>query len=158
MTAFAKGVEMGADFIELDVQMTKDGVPVVIHDNTVDRTTDGYGNITTYTLEELKSLDAGSWFSKEFAGERIPTFDEVLVELGGKTNILIELKSPEYYPGIEEKVANALKEHNLVMANSHQIVIQSFNHESVKKSKELLPEIPHGVLVGKDWENVSDNS
>ncbi|KGR79859.1 glycerophosphodiester phosphodiesterase [Ureibacillus manganicus] len=156
MAAFTMSVEMGADYIEFDVQMTKDGIPVVIHDLTVDRTTNGYGSLNTYTLDKLKSLDAGSWFSKEFAGETIPTLDEVLTEFGGKISILIELKFPEVYPGIEVKVANALKEHNLVSANSNQIIIQSFNHESIKLSKELLPDIPHGVLVRNDWKGVSD--
>ncbi len=156
MAAFAKGVEMGADYIEFDVQMSKDGIPIIIHDNSLDRTTNGSGHISAYTLEELKTLDAGSWFGKEFAGETIPTFDEVLDQFGGKINILIELKYPELYPGIEEKVAHALKEYNLVKTNSDEIIIQSFNHASVKKSKELLPEIPHGVLVGKDWKYVSD--
>ncbi|CAM5215192.1 Glycerophosphoryl diester phosphodiesterase OS=Ureibacillus acetophenoni OX=614649 GN=SAMN05877842_105182 PE=4 SV=1 [Ureibacillus acetophenoni] len=156
MAAFAKGVEMGADYIEIDVQMSKDGIPIIIHDDSLDRTTNGTGNINDYTLEELKSLNAGSWFGKEFSGETIPTFDEVLEEFGGKVSILIELKYPEIYPGIEEKVAKALKEHKLIENNSDKIIIQSFNHASVQKSKQLLPEILHGVLVGKDWGEVSD--
>lgn len=156
MAAFRKGVDMHSDFIEIDVQLSKDGVPIIIHDDTLDRTTDGEGSVSAYTLKELKSLDAGSWFGEEYSNERIPTLDEVLEEFGGKISILVELKSPELYPGVEEKVASALKDHHLVNSNKNDIIIQSFNHASIQKSKELLPEIPHGVLVGNNWANVSD--
>lgn len=157
MAAFEKAVEMGADYIEIDVQMSRDGVPIIIHDDTLDRTTDGEGSLSVYTLEELKELDAGSWFDEEFAGETIPTLDEVLKEFGGRINILLELKSPEYYPGIEEKVVESIKRYNLAEPGNNEIIIQSFNHASVMKSKELLPQVPHGVLVGKDWKNVTDD-
>lgn len=155
MPAFTKGVEMGADYIEIDVQMSKDSIPIIIHDRTLNRTTNGKGKVSDYTLKELKLLDAGSWFGEEFTGETIPTLNEFLGEFGGKINILIELKYPELYPGIEEQVANVLMEHKLVKPDSIEVIIQSFNHESIKKSKELLPEIPHGVLVGKDWRRIS---
>ena len=102
LAAFDKAVEMQADYIEIDVQLSKDDLPVVIHDDTLDRTTNGTGNISAYTLQELKSLDAGSWFDKKYAGEKIPSLNEVLEMYGEKINILIELKSPELYPGVEE--------------------------------------------------------
>jgi len=156
MTAFEKAFEMKADYIEIDVQMTKDGELVAIHDTTVDRTTDGTGQVGDFTLEEMRELDAGSWFSEEYAGEKVPTFEEILDASRGKIGILIELKSPELYPGIEEKVAEALKERNLHRPNNEKIVIQSFNHDSVKKSKELLPNMSHAVLAGPSWENVTD--
>lgn len=155
MAAFTKGIEMGADYIEIDVQMSKDHIPVIIHDTTLDRTTNGTGKVSDYTLKELKALDAGSWFGDEYTGETIPTFEEFLVEFGGKINILIELKYPELHQGIEEQVANALRYHNLVKPDSIEIIIQSFNHESIKKSKELLPEVPHGVLIGKGWRKIT---
>ncbi|MFY3793295.1 glycerophosphodiester phosphodiesterase [Ureibacillus sp. MALMAid1270] len=155
MSAFYKAIQMGADYIEFDVQMSKDGIPVIIHDSTLNRTTNGNGYISDYTLKQLKSLDAGSWYGKEYVGETIPTLDEFLVEFGGKVNILIELKYPELYPGIEEKVAITLREFNLVQYDSHEVIIQSFNHESLKLSKKLLPEIPHAVLVSKDWRKIT---
>ncbi|MFC3039812.1 glycerophosphodiester phosphodiesterase [Virgibacillus xinjiangensis] len=155
MAAFHKGVEMKADYVEIDVQMTKDGELVLIHDTTVDRTTDGTGKVSDYTLEEIRQLDAGSWFGEEFSGEKVPTFEEMLDAFRGKTGILVELKAPELYPGIEEKVAEALKERNMDHTANGKIVIQSFNHESVKKSKELLPELPHAVLAGMSWADVS---
>lgn len=155
LSAFDKALEMGADYIEIDVHLSRDDIPVVIHDNTLDRTTDGAGNISAYTLQELESLDAGSWFDKDYAGEKIPALDEVLDRYGEQINILIELKSPELYPGVEEKVAEALQKYNLDTSNS--VVIQSFNHPAVMKSAELLPEISHGVLAGENYENVTDN-
>ncbi|MEK4553936.1 glycerophosphodiester phosphodiesterase [Jeotgalicoccus sp. FSL K6-3177] len=154
LAAFDKAVEMQADYIEIDVQLSKDDLPVVIHDDTLDRTTNGTGNVSAYTLEELRSLDAGSWFDKKYAGEKIPSLNEVLEMYGEKINILIELKSPELYPGVEEKVAEALAKYKLDTSNN--IVIQSFNHPSVIKSAELLPEITHGVLAGENYKNVTD--
>ncbi|MFC4559484.1 glycerophosphodiester phosphodiesterase [Virgibacillus kekensis] len=156
MAAFQKAVEMKSDYIEIDVQMTEDEELVVIHDTTVDRTTNGTGAVGDLTLEEIRMLDAGSWFSEEFAGEKIPTFEEVLDAFRGKVGILIELKSPGLYPGIEEEVAETLKERNMDRANNEKIIIQSFNHESMKQSKALLPEIPHGVLAGTSWADVTD--
>ena len=156
MEAFQKGFEMKADYIEIDVQMTKDGELVVIHDTTVDRTTNGTGKVGDLTLEEIRQLDAGSWFSEAYAGEKVPTFEEVLAEFRGKVGILIELKAPELYPGVEEKIADALIERNMTIPNNNKIIIQSFNHESMKKSKELLPNLSHGVLTGGSWADVTE--
>ncbi|WP_085993968.1 glycerophosphodiester phosphodiesterase [Oceanobacillus senegalensis] len=156
MAAFQKGFEMKADYVEIDVQMTKDGELVVIHDTTVDRTTNGTGYVGDLTLEEIRQLDAGSWFSESYAGEKVPTFEEVLDAFRGKVGILIELKAPELYPGIEKKIAEALKERNMHQSNNEKIIIQSFNHESMEKSKELLPNLPHGVLAGTSWKNVTE--
>ncbi|AXI10345.1 glycerophosphodiester phosphodiesterase [Oceanobacillus sp. 143] len=156
LSAFDKALEMKADYIEIDVQMTQDGELVVIHDTTVDRTTNGTGAVGDYTLNEIQQLDAGSWFGEEFAGERIPTFEEIIDRYRGKIGILIELKSPEQYPGVEEKVAEALIKRNMHKPNNSKIILQSFNHESVQRSKELLPNIPHGVLAGLTWADITD--
>lgn len=156
IAAFDKAFEMKADYIEIDVQMTADGRLVAIHDTTLDRTTNGTGFVGDFTLEELRALDAGSWFGEQFAGEQIPTFEEILDRYRGKIGILIELKSPELYPGVEEKVAAALIERNMHRPNNEAIIIQSFNHESVQKSKALVPNIPHGVLTGVTWAMVTD--
>lgn len=107
MAAFEKALQMKADYIELDVQMSKDGELVIIHDTTVNRTTDIDSElpvaVKNLTLAELRKLDAGSFFAPQFAGERIPTFEEVLDRYKGKIGMLIELKEPARYPGIEEK-------------------------------------------------------
>lgn len=147
MAAFDKAVEMGADAIELDVHRSKDGELVVIHDATVDRTTDGTGRVQDLTLEELKSLDAGGWMGWQFAGEKIPTLAEVLDRYSGKIKILIELKTPDMYPGIEEQVADMLRERRLDQPQNEEVMIQSFNFDSMKKMKELLPGVPVGVLT-----------
>lgn len=156
MGAFQKGFEMKADYIEIDVQMTKDGELVVIHDTTVNRTTNGTGKVGDLTFEEIRQLDAGSWFSEAYAGEKVPTFEEVIDAFRGKVGILIELKAPELYPGIEKKIADVLVERNMDGSNNGKVILQSFNHESMKKSKELLPNLPHGVLAGTGWADVTE--
>lgn len=147
IAAFDKGLEMKADYIEIDVQRSKDGELVVIHDTTVDRTTDGTGRVGDLTLDQIRSLDAGSFKGEQFAGEKIPTFDEVLDRYHGKIGILIEMKAPELYPGIEESVAQELKERNLDKPQNDKIILQSFNFDSMKKMDKLLPEVPIGVLT-----------
>lgn len=147
IAAFDKAVEMKADYIEIDVQRSKDGELVIIHDTTVDRTTDGTGEVKDLTFEQLRALDAGSFKGEQFKGEKIPTFDEILDRYHGKTGILIELKAPELYPGIEESVAQELKERNLDHPQNEKIIIQSFNFESMEKMNELLPKVPIGVLT-----------
>ncbi|MGP1907643.1 glycerophosphodiester phosphodiesterase [Metabacillus sp. JX24] len=147
LAAFDKAVEMKADYIEIDVQQSKDGELVIIHDTTVDRTTDGSGKVKDLTYDELSKLDAGSWKGEEFTGEKIPTFDDILDRYRGKTGILIELKAPELYPGIEEKVAEELQERNMDKPQNEKIIVQSFNFDSMKKMDSLLPKVPIGVLT-----------
>jgi glycerophosphoryl diester phosphodiesterase len=149
MAAFRKAVEMKADYIELDVQVTKDGHLVVIHDNTVDRTTDGTGKVGALTLQEIRKLDAGRFFRPEFTGEPIPTFDEVLDEFRGTIGILIELKSPELYPGVERMVADALRKHGMDKPRNAKVIVQSFHFDSLKRFHKLLPDIPIGVLTSE---------
>ncbi|MGB5945462.1 glycerophosphodiester phosphodiesterase [Paenisporosarcina sp.] len=148
IAAFDKAIEMKADYIEMDIQRTKDGELVIIHDTSVDRTTDGTGYIKDLTSTQLRDLDAGSWKGEEFAGEKIPTFDEILDKYHGKIGILLELKAPELYPGIEESIAQELKERNLDKPQNEKMIIQSFNFESMKKMNTLLPNVPIGVLTG----------
>lgn len=145
--AFDKAIELGADMLELDVQQTKDGILVVIHDPNVNRTTSGTGNVRDLTYEELQRLDAGSWFHPHFTGERIPALDEVLERYSGKVRLLIELKKPSLYPNIELKLAEKLMDFNLDKLGDEQIIVQSFDRKSMKKFHDLLPAIPVGVLV-----------
>lgn len=147
IAGFDLAVDMKADYIEIDVQRSKDGELVVIHDTTVDRTTNGTGKVGDLTFDFLRSLDAGSWKGEQFAGEPIPTFEEILDRYHGKVGILIELKAPELYPGIEEQVADALKERNLDKPQNEKIIIQSFNFGSMKTMDQLLPNVPIGLLT-----------
>jgi len=153
MAAFEKALHMKADYIELDVQMSKDGKLVIIHDTTVNRTTDIDSvlpvAVKDLTLAELRKLDAGSFFGPQFAGERIPTFEEVLDRYKGKIGMLIELKEPARYPGIEEKVSAALKERRMDKPKNGKIIVQSFDFNSVYKIHQLLPTMPTGVLTSK---------
>ncbi|MCY8166964.1 glycerophosphodiester phosphodiesterase family protein [Bacillus spizizenii] len=153
MAAFEKALQMKADYIELDVQMSKDGELVIIHDTTVNRTTDIDSElpvaVKNLTLAELRKLDAGSFFAPQFAGERIPTFEEVLDRYKGKIGMLIELKEPARYPGIEEKVSAALKERRMDKPKNGKIIVQSFDFNSVYKIHQLLPSMSTGVLTSK---------
>lgn len=135
---------MGADGIELDVQLTKDGQLVVIHDERVDRTTDGIGFVKDFTLKELKRLDAGIKFDKKFAGERIPSLYEVFELIGHKNFIVnIEIKSGiVLYPGIEEKLIKAIEDYDF----EDRVVISSFNHYSLRDVKRMAPELKIGLL------------
>ncbi|MGT2910613.1 glycerophosphodiester phosphodiesterase [Streptococcus cameli] len=112
LSAFEEAVRVHADGIELDVHLSQDGHVVVIHDETVNRTTDGKGKVKDKTLAQLKALDAGSWFAPEFAGEQIPTLLEVfelLEKKDFKGHLNIELKTSVYrYKGIEKKIGRIL--------------------------------------------------
>lgn len=144
MAAFKEAERVGADGIELDIQYTKDNKLAVIHDHLVDRTTNGTGAVRSFTLEEIQQLDAGSWFSDDFKGERISSLDEVL-EWVKQTNIIlnIELKYAALdYENYEEQVVKAIEDHDLV----EQVVISSFNHPALKKVHTLNPNIECAIL------------
>ncbi|WP_254178643.1 glycerophosphodiester phosphodiesterase [Cytobacillus oceanisediminis] len=145
LASFEKAIELGFDYIELDVRLSKDKQLVVIHDANVMRTTDGEGLIEDLTVKEIKKLDAGSWFSPAYAGERIPLLNEVLKEVSGKTGIIIEMKSPENQPGMTEILANMLNS----FKPDNEIKVQSFHINEIKKFHQLAPEIPAGLLLSK---------
>ncbi|RSL29882.1 glycerophosphodiester phosphodiesterase [Salibacterium salarium] len=144
MAAFELALnEPKIDGLELDVHLTKDGVPVVIHDHTVDRTTDGHGLVKNFTAEELKELDAGSWFGDSFAGERILLLEEVLQKVKDHKYITIEMKQRRnMYNGLEEKLIRVLREYDMV----NQVLVGSFDHTSIKKIKELEPSLETGLI------------
>jgi len=149
MAAFRQALAMNADYIELDVQLSKDGRLVVLHDATVDRTTDGKGEVRDLTFGELRRLDAGSWFGERFRGERIPSLEEVLDAFAGKVGLLIELKQPAASPGIERRLAGTLMSRQLDVPSEPGVIVQSFDTEALKKVKSLLPHIPVAVLVNR---------
>jgi glycerophosphoryl diester phosphodiesterase len=142
--SFARALELGADWIELDVHLTRDGGLAVIHDELVDRTTDGHGLVKDHTLAELKRLDAGAWFGPEFAGQRIPSLDEVLVWARARNTVVdIEIKNaPIYYTDIEEAVVESLDRCGM----AEQVIVISFDHRSVQRVKALDPRVVTGVL------------
>lgn len=147
IAAYDLAVKMKSDYFEVDVQRSKDGELVILHDTTVDRTTNGTGKVGDLTLAELKSLDAGSWFSPRFQGEEIPTLEEILDRYKGKrSGILIELKNPELYPGIEKQLADLLKKKRM-HKRTGKVIVQSFNHESIQTYHQIQPSVPLGVLI-----------
>ncbi len=144
LAAFRKAVERGADGVELDVHLSADGVPVVIHDFTVDATTDGHGRVRDMPLAALKELDAGSRFAPAFAGERIPTLEEVFAEAGNRLLINVELKSMpgSDYPGLEAAVATRVARYGL----AERVLISSFNPFALRRMRRTAPHIPLGFL------------
>ncbi len=144
MLAFRKAVEAGADGIELDVQLTRDGEVVIIHDELVDRTTNGKGRVNNYTLEELRKLDASAGYVGVYGVNPIPTFREYceyVKDLPIVTNIEMKTGVLEYL-GIEEKVLNMIHEFHL----EDRVVISSFNHFTIKRMMAMEPELKYGFL------------
>jgi glycerophosphoryl diester phosphodiesterase len=144
LTSFERARELGADWIELDVHLSRDGALVVIHDETLDRTTNGHGAVRDYSMAELKTFDAGSWFAPEYAGERIPILDEVL-GWARQHNIIVDIEiknAPVYYVGIEAALVEALDRHEM----SEQVIVISFDHPAVQRVKALDSRIATGVL------------
>ncbi|MBS3971155.1 MAG: glycerophosphodiester phosphodiesterase [Clostridia bacterium] len=144
LPAFAAAIKQGLAGIELDVQMSKDGHLIVIHDERVDRTTNGKGLVRDMTLEEIKSLDAGTWFAEKYSGVKIPVLEEVLELIDNREFMInIELKSGIIqYPGLEERVLEAVKKYNLL----DKVIFSSFNHYSLLKIKEIHEGAKTGVL------------
>jgi len=144
LAAFEKALDLGADGVEFDVHLSSDGVPVVIHDFTVDSTTDGNGAVAKMTLAELKELDAGTTFGPEFTGERIPTLVEVL-ECLAPHDVLMNIEVKSVSPcntGLEDAIVTQVKAHRV----EEQVLFSSFNPISLWRLKRLAPEIPAGLL------------
>lgn len=137
LSAFAAAVASGADGVELDIHLSHDGVPVVIHDETLDRTTDGCGAVADKPLSQLRTLDAGSWFSAVFAGESIPTLEEVLSLFGGQLRLNLELK--EFHAGMA--VLELLRRYP-----EAEILVSSFDYTLLKRLRALDDNLPLAVL------------
>ncbi len=144
LVSFELALSQGAQGIELDVHRSKDGVAVVIHDFTVDATTNGNGLVGEMTLAELKALDAGSWFSEDYVGVSVPTLDEVFETMGHRTFINVEIKSlyQEATDGVEECVAECIRHHNMV----DRVILSSFNPYTLLRFRKILPDVAIGVL------------
>lgn len=140
LAAFRKAVELKPDFMECDVRQTKDGELIVIHDATLDRTTNGSGKVADMTFDELRKLDAGSWFAPEFSDEKLPTLDEV-IEVAKDTGVklIVEIKEP----GTEDEVVAALYEHGM----QEQSMLCSFHYKVGVRMPELAPEIPFSPII-----------
>lgn len=164
--AFGTAIAQEATFVEIDVQRTRDGVIVCLHDLTLDRTSDVAQRLPgrarqaaddkvprfwleDFTYDEVRQLDAGRWFGADFAGTRIPTFAETIAAVRGRTGLYIELKAPERYPGIERQVLEALRTSGLDRPGadpSTPIVVQSFTAESLQRFAALGSGLPIHLL------------
>lgn len=154
LSAFKKAVESGADGIELDVHLSQDGFIVVMHDENVDRTTNGKGEIKELSLAEIKKLDAGSWFDEKFKDEKVPTLEEVLEtlhELKFTGELNIELKTDKNnYEGIEEKVSGLLRS----VKWTFTYIYSSFSFSSLEKMYSVEPSAEYAYIMENDTEKM----
>lgn len=158
LAAVREGIALGCDLVEVDLHRTRDGALVALHDATLTRTTDvervfprrGSYRVSSFTLDELRRLDAGSWKSPHHAGERVPTLAQVVETLRATgTGLLLEVKTPQQYPGIEVDLAAELYSvpgYVAAAAASGRLVVQSFDHAAMRVFKEQLPQVPVGLL------------
>lgn len=137
--------EPGIQAIEVDVQLSKDGIPVLIHDFTLDRTTNGSGLVKDHTFDQLREWSAGSWFAEEFSNEQIPALEELFQAASQHTcRLNVELKTAgNLYPLLAEKVVELVEAYEL----ASQVCLTSFDHEIIKRVKELQPSIKTGLII-----------
>ncbi|HYN80409.1 MAG TPA: glycerophosphodiester phosphodiesterase [Gemmatimonadaceae bacterium] len=160
--AYDRAVQLGADYIELDVQRTKDGVLVVLHDATLDRTARGMsadctGRVAEKTIAQVERCDAGTWFNStyptlarpEFVGLRVPRVADILARYAGSTRLYIETKDPESYPGIEADLVAVFRQNGISPGTSAlpRVFLQSFSRASLLRFKALDPTFPLIQLV-----------
>ena len=174
LAAYRLAIEQGADYVEQDLAVTKDGVLVCSHDLTLERTTDvetvfpdrfvldakdqKRWFIADFTLEEIKRLDAGSWFGAAFAGERVLTWDEAVAAIGGRAGMYPELKGPEVYRArnidmvavFAAAVARGKLDVSTPIRGRAPLVIQSFDEQTVRELAKVLPKVPRTMLIGSE--------
>jgi glycerophosphoryl diester phosphodiesterase len=143
VAAFRLAVELGSPGVECDVHLTADGEVIVIHDATVDRTTNGSGEVAARTFQALRALDAGAWFGSRFAGERLPTLDETLAICHGKSRLFLEIKRGGGAPLVEASLAAVER------AAGTDVAIISFGPDEVEQVARARPDLPLGFLIGK---------
>lgn len=147
VVGFQRAVKLGIDGVELDVQLCKSGELVIIHDEEVDKLTDGTGRIAELTFDELRGLDAGKHFDEKFKGERIPTLEEVLEVLGGNMIVNVELKTRSIPDdGLEMKVVRLIEK----MGLQSSIILSSFNPFAVRRARKANPDLTAALLFAED--------
>ena len=146
--SFELALTQGADAIELDAKLTSDGQIVVFHDATIDRTTEGTGRLAQKTLAELRSLDAGSFFSDQFRGTKIPTLEEVFEAVGKKIFVNVELTNyATPRDALVEKVCALVRKHGL----EKSVIFSSFFASNLRQAQRFLPDVPRGLLALDGW-------
>ncbi len=151
MGAFSNALKLGVDMVECDVHLSQDGEVIVMHDPDLARTTDGTGSIRELTLAELKKLNAAARFSGTWPTvEPIPTLGEVLSAAKGRAGVQIEIKAPRFpgrYPGIEQKVIDAVNAHGML----DQVIVISFDFPTLVEVKRIEPGVQTGALTDARW-------
>ena len=144
LAAFELAYRQGALAIEFDAKLTSDGQVVVIHDQTLERTTDGTGRVTAFPLAALRELDAGSWFSADFRGEKIPTLDEIFETVGTRLFMNVELTNyATPFDRLVPRAVETIKKHGL----EECVLFSSFSTINLVNAARLLPQVPRGQLV-----------
>lgn len=161
LAAFREAIRLGADAIELDVQLSADGVPMVIHDDTVDRTTDGRGRVAALVSRDLRRLDAGAWFSARFRGERIPTLEEALECARGRCGLNIEIKEPQgarrrsrrherpRAGAGPEAIARAVARAVARSGFRDLLLVSSFSGRALQHARAAMPAVHLGLLASR---------
>lgn len=148
LAAFQAALDVGADGIELDVCRCASGEIVVIHDDSIDRTTNGSGSVATIKLSALKALDAGAWFDARFAGEQIPTLREVFELVNGRMLMNIEIKGRALRgDGIESEIAEMVRHFGM----DHKVILSSFNPAALVRARRVAPHLPRGMLFARPY-------
>lgn len=143
LPAFELAAAQGADGVELDVWLSKDRLPVIIHDETLDGTTDGSGYVWDFTAADLQTLDASHKFAAQYRGARIPTLDQVFESVGQRLIVNVEIKSASEMPlGVEQVVAETIRRHNM----AERVIISSFSAQTLKNFRAVMPAVPLGFL------------
>ena len=145
--AVQTAVESGADYAEIDVHQTKDGEIILLHDETLDRTTSEKGYVWDFTWDEIRRLDAGSWFGDEFQGEPVPSLEEIIRFSTGRIKLNIEIKISREEPDIVSKVVTIIHNYDF----EDDCIVTSFDREAVEKIKEIDHRIKTGFIFGKDY-------
>jgi glycerophosphoryl diester phosphodiesterase len=148
LASFQLGLEQGAGGIELDVHLSKNGDIIVMHDETLDRTTDGTGSIIETETSDIKRLDAGSWFGEKYKGEKVPLLEEVFELVPRSILINVEIKN-SYNGKMETKLAEFLRMHKRL----ENVVISSFNHKCLRRLKEQEPKAKVGLLYAANLDD-----
>ena len=138
MAAFLAAEAAGASGIELDVHLSRDGVPVVIHDETLERTTNGRGNVNRRTFQEIRALDAGSWFGSAFRGEGVPSLEEVMAWAEGRLRLNVEIKAADAGLAVLDQLERFPRA---------DVLLSSFNHRLLSRIHAIAPKLALGYLV-----------
>jgi glycerophosphoryl diester phosphodiesterase len=151
LAAFRAAIDAGCDMIELDVHLSRDNQVVVIHDDTLERTTNGRENVADQTHAELMRLDAGSWFDPRFSGEKLPALAEVLSLARNRILVNIELKKGKNFPYTMEALADRTLREVEMADMSDQVLFSSFDPAAIDRIREKNPLLPVALITNKPW-------